>query len=379
MENKRIRSFEGLRFIMIMVIVLSHFEFLFNVDGIGDFYESYLWNAGFAVDFFFMISGFGMMLGSMKKTSLQELSRPSVKDCLKYGISHIRKIYPVYAATIVFGVGAELVIALIKSNLSISWGVHEFVKIVVNLLLMQSATGMAHYTHAYNGVSWFLSCLFCIYLVAPLLLFLVRKVSKNYKIDIALIVADIVLIIILKNFLASIQVHFQNIKGLPDVNYLYYVSPVLRVFSVLIGMSLACIFNRLRENQFDLPEKKACVFEVVVSIAALMDFFFAHSLPESPDFLRDIYLFPLLSLFILVFAFDRGCVSKILHAPSMQSLGKMSMYIFMIHYPIRVYFAKTVDYLFGWTIASSFLFIAFILLSTFAISFCLYRRSQKKI
>lgn len=64
MQNKKIASFTGLRFIMIMVIVISHFEFLAELPNFRDFYSTYLHNATFAVDFFFLLSGFGMMYWS---------------------------------------------------------------------------------------------------------------------------------------------------------------------------------------------------------------------------------------------------------------------------------------------------------------------------
>jgi peptidoglycan/LPS O-acetylase OafA/YrhL len=45
---------------MIFVIVISHLEFLNNYS-IGNVYQQYFHNPTLAVDFFFMLSGFGMM------------------------------------------------------------------------------------------------------------------------------------------------------------------------------------------------------------------------------------------------------------------------------------------------------------------------------
>ena len=59
--KKRIDSLTGLRFWMIMIIVLSHLTCLRGNYPYSSFYNRYLHNATMGVDFFFMLSGFGMM------------------------------------------------------------------------------------------------------------------------------------------------------------------------------------------------------------------------------------------------------------------------------------------------------------------------------
>lgn len=378
MQNKKIASFTGLRFIMIMCIVLSHFEFLFDVEPIGDFYKTYLWSAGFSVHFFFMLSGFGMMLGNISKVSLSETKCPSLSDCFKYGISHIRKIYPVYIATIIFGVVARFIFDFAADKINLSWLVHEFVKFVVNALLMQSATGMFHYTHAYNGAAWFLSCLFCIYLVSPMLIFVLRKVSKNYVTDIALIVLDMIMMHLMGILLGKIEGSLHDIKGIPDVNNLGYVSPFYRVFYVLIGMSVACIFCRMKENQIDLTEKKASILEIIVTVLFLHRFLLDRAFPLFSGYLGYVYEQMLPAIFLLIFAFDKGKISNLLHRKTIQILGGMAMYIFLIHYAIRFWVAKPIETIWGWTLASSLGFIVFILSVTFGISYWLWKKSVSR-
>lgn len=59
--KKRIDSLTGLRFWMIMIIVLSHLTCLRDNYPYSSFYDQYLHNAMMGVDFFFMLSGFGLM------------------------------------------------------------------------------------------------------------------------------------------------------------------------------------------------------------------------------------------------------------------------------------------------------------------------------
>ncbi len=65
-DNLRLRQFDGLRIIMIFIIVLSHFQ----VEGypFEIFWNKYLNNPVFAVDFFFVLSGFGMMYSMLSKS-----------------------------------------------------------------------------------------------------------------------------------------------------------------------------------------------------------------------------------------------------------------------------------------------------------------------
>ena len=122
------------------------------------------------------------------------------KSARQNGIKHIRKIYPVYILTIFFGVCAEAVYAIYKSNFTFNFIWHEIVKIIVNIPVLQSATGMSFFTHAYNGVTWFLSDLFFIYLISLILIFILRKFSKSYFDDLLFLLINAFLIVALAYF-----------------------------------------------------------------------------------------------------------------------------------------------------------------------------------
>ena len=152
---------------MILIIVISHLEFLKSPDSFGAFsqiYSKYIWNSAFAVNFFFMISGFGMMLGSLRRIPNEKLRVPALKEGFQYGIAHIKKIYPLYIVTVLIGL-----ILGVKSNWAdfhaqpLYWTRLEALRFGLSVTLLQSMTGSSYFSHAYNGVAWFLSCLFCIY------------------------------------------------------------------------------------------------------------------------------------------------------------------------------------------------------------------------
>ena len=58
--KERVNQFDGLRILMVFVIVISHYSFVDNFL-FADFYYKRLNNPVFAVDFFFMLSGYGIM------------------------------------------------------------------------------------------------------------------------------------------------------------------------------------------------------------------------------------------------------------------------------------------------------------------------------
>ena len=363
---------------MIMVVVLAHFYFLSTFDAFGPFYKRFLNNPIFAVDFFFLLSGFGMMLSFLNRNEC-DLEVPNFLYCMNYGINHIKKIYPVYLATIILGISIKFINSIFNSEFNFDFIKHEAVKIVVNIPLLQSATGMLFFTHAYNPVSWFLSCLFIIYIVSPLLMYFLIKTSKSIKYDIFLILLNAVIILGLAHVFEKIELAFDNIKGIPDVNALHYSSPYHRVFYVLIGMNLAMIFWKVKDKKDFFSEKVINILEILTSFIVIIYFFIRNSLPDTSlyyKYLIDVFL---CSLFVFVLAFDNGPVSKLLKKSKMQFLGNISMYIFLIHFPLIMFLGSLVEKYYSWTPLLSVAFMFFILIFTFFISIVIYKANIKKV
>ena len=235
---------------------------------------------------------------------------------------------------------------------------------------------MSFFTHAYNGITWFLSALFCIYLISPILIFILRKFSKSYFDDLLFLLINAFLIVALAYFFGKIETIFHGIKHIPNVDNLVYGSPYRRVFYVLTGMNLATIFTRLKNDNIKISKKIANVMEIVLSSLVLAYFFRRNSLPNTQFYYKYLIDLFLCACFILIFSFDEGCISNYLKKPMMQKLGNMAMYIFLTHYPIRIYFSWFVDKFFGWTELTSILFIIFILAMTFVLSLLFYNNEK---
>ncbi len=180
-RSGKIDALTGFRFMVIMVIIISHLEFIGEYEKIGLFYKTYIHNATLGVDYFFMLSGFGMMLSYQKKSNSPMIN--GVKDCIMFAKKHVKKIYILYLISM-----ASTIPYYIYMNIT-AWGgdfQDALLKIVIEsipcIFLVQSAIGLKVFSHSFNSVSWFLSTLFCIYILSPIImLILTRKPCSKKK------------------------------------------------------------------------------------------------------------------------------------------------------------------------------------------------------
>lgn len=176
---------------------------------------------------------------------------PKLSECLMYGIKHVKKIYPIYLATILFGLFAKVLYSIYQSKFTFEFILNEIEKLLINIPILQAATGMSFFTHAYNGASWFLSALFCIYLISPINIFIHRKINN----DIIFLCINVFLAFILVYLFEKIEIILCDIKHIPDVDNLVSGSPYRRLFYVLIGMNLAKLFFKIKNTNIIITKK----------------------------------------------------------------------------------------------------------------------------
>ena len=371
--KSQIKSLTGLRFIMVMAIVFCHFEYFAYIYPINVVYPEY-WNFQvLGVDFFFLLSGFGMMLSNLNKQPTLKL-RPRVID-VNYGIQHVRRLYPLYIVITLLCIIPSL---YFEPYFGLKY---EIPKFILSISLLQSLTGMMYFAHAYNGVAWFLSSLFCIYLISPMMMFLMRKASKSLLSDIVLFCCSIIILVLLSQIFGVVQDYYAG-KIFPKIDVLVYESPVRRAFFVSAGMALSLIYYRVNEKLkvFLSQPHIASYIEFSVVVGAFLYYIGRNKLHWGMwNIVVDI-LFA--SMFVFVFAFEKGFLSSMLSSRKMLLFGRMSMYIFLIHYPIRIYLGHIIENWGGYDLLTSSLFTIFVLLTTFLLSYILIihsNSSDKKI
>lgn len=302
--SRRVESLEGLRFIMIMLIVISHQDFLGTVSPINDFFPKYWSFQVLGVDFFFLLSGFGMMLSSCNKVQTGALHFSSVKENISFGINHVKKIYLLYIVTIVIGLGHDVIMGIINEKTISSLFLNNTLKLVFVVPLLQSATGTMTFGHAFNGVGWFLSTLFCIYLITPWLIYLLRKYSKSFKSDVICILVDMFFVVFLAYTFGLVEDYSQQVGMLLQIDQLVYIGPYRRVFYVLTGMSIGLIYYRYRDVKIKVFQK-GILWEVSCLVVAVLWFLFRKDLPMLGIFRCAVDLL-LCCAILVVFSMSRG-------------------------------------------------------------------------
>lgn len=360
-KKTHINALTGARFFAIMVIVCSHFEFLYQYN-IGNIYSLFFHNATMGVDFFFMLSGFGIMLSNIQKKSKSKTN--NIKSLLDFSWAHVSEIYPLYIITLLIGIPYYMLISIIEEGKSFFHTViFSVVKFAACLTLLQSSTGMMCFSHSLNAVCWFLSTLFCIHLVSPIVMKYLKRIVRNMRTAVIAIV-----IIIFSSYVSAIL--FERIDKRTIFDALCYVSPYRRIFYVICGMIIAQMYT------FHQKFMKSAVLEYISIGSAMVWFFTRNSVSEHIGAFIYIVDMILCACVLYTLSFEKGKISRILASKTMVYLGNISIYIFITHYLIRMYVDFFVRQLSLESLTSAFVEIIVILGFTFLVSFILDRHYQ---
>lgn len=205
-------------------------------------------------------------------------------------------------------------------------------KLAICAPLVQSAFGTTHLSHAFNGVCWFFSTLALIYLVSPLLM---KRVAGWHHVwwSIAFIPVFMVVVYVI---LGMVDAHVSFFDDLA------YGSPYMRVWFVAYGMVLARIIFAWRTND-TVPECMPSA-EIGVALACIAWFFLRNTFVEmetASALLRFVDVLLCGGLFFTL-SFERGRVSRLLERPGFLRFGHLAMYVYLIHYPLRLYWESIV-------------------------------------
>ena len=195
------------------------------------------------------------------------------------------------------------------------------------ITMLQSSLGMKAMSWAMNNVCWFLSSLFMIYLISPYMMKMMNKVKDRW------IKAVFAGTVCLTMFAFYLFTSIQNISFFDDLNY---GSPYFRVLFVLMGMVLERVYEQRKDNT-----SKYNNYEYVIVPGAVVWFFCRNQVKEYLYICRLIDIL-LCALLLLVVALGNGKIVQFLSRKRSIMLGNVSMYIFIIHFPIILY----LDYLF---------------------------------
>lgn len=293
----RIEQLTFTRFLAAISIVVFHYgqkSFIFNNDYVGFLFKQ----ANVSVSYFFVLSGYVMVIAYEKKT----------KICYKgYLKSRFARIYPIYF----FAILLLLLSQFLTHNI-------DFEGFFLNLFMIQAwFPGKAL---SFNSPGWSLSVEAFFYVLFPFLFNVIYK-RENYK--------TIAITILLFWFVSQIIFHLLLSTNLneaylfKDKDLLY--NPILHLNEFLAG-NLAALFYvnkiKLKLRDFDWQ-----IGIVVIVILFVMRFPIGLNLHNG---MLALLFIPL----ILLISFNEGVITKIFKSEFCVFLGEISFGIYILQYPV---------------------------------------------
>lgn len=291
-----IETLQSLRFIFFVMIFMSHFEY----DGRPAF------DAGgdCGVSFFFILSGFVLSSAYGNKVS---------SDGFRYRqfmARRVKKLYPLHLLCL---------LAFVVINIR-SMDAGTLVRLLPNLLLVQSWIPSAGFYFSANAVSWFLSDILLCYSVFPVVFRVVRRMTPA-----ALTGA----------WAAVLAAYAVLLCNIPDAmtNAIVYVFPPVRTVDFAIGVTLWRVAVWLKKRRIAVFESRLTATAAELAVfAALAATLAAH--PYVNLQIRTACLFwPVNVAIILLFACEKqgGAVAWLLRRKPLIWLGNISFPLFMVH------------------------------------------------
>ena len=307
--SQRANQLQFLRFLCFLLIFSLHCGSIYPLSWLtgGN-------GAAYAVSFFITLSGF--------VAAYSRFGKPidcSFKSIVHYWASKLKKTYPLYFVTLLFAA----VYNDVPISFTINTGEHLIKPLVIqllkNLFLVQSWFRTGYF--AYNGVGWFLSTIFFLYLFSlPALYFinLIKKCKHHVLIYICLIIA----------LLASSYFYAWFIRA-HKVEFWGYIFPPARISEYLIGMLLGFLVQDLKKI---IPSvgSTAIVFTVLeASILVLIGWLITQEFPEWQGRII-VWILPTIVL-LLFFGFGLGYISRLFSLKPFVALGNITFECYLIH------------------------------------------------
>jgi peptidoglycan/LPS O-acetylase OafA/YrhL len=270
--------------------------------------HSFMTDGFSGVTFFFVLSGF--ILTYNYRTAFAQLSGPSVWS---FYAARVARIWPVHLLT--FGFAAVVLHREILAAPGRFFG-----PALANLTLTQSFFPDEAIYFSFNSLSWSLSDEMFFYFLFPLIVWGMRSAGWDRPHRAALLAA----------LLCGAAVTCVALGGhTGDGFWMWYINPAFRLMDFLTGVALGHLFVGLAGARGPGPKWAS---RLEVGALGLVAAALAAS-PGVPYLLRRSgYYTPFFAVLILVFAFQRGLVSRLLSGRVLTGLGEVSFSFYMFHY-----------------------------------------------
>lgn len=293
--NNRNLTLEAFRGLFILYMIIHHFDYYF-MDQIPHFTEAMkkLFYEGFVgVNFFFMLSGFGCVMGYKKRLVSGEITQ------LQFLKNRIFNLWPTYLLL--------LIAAVFIYNLKFT-SIHFFEHVFMIQAWMVSGKSV----FCYNAAAWCVSACMFFYVVYCFIY------KMNFKISLA--VSCLFSLYILINILS-----YGSYTG--SLPYLFYTNPLFRCLEFVVGMTIALYIQEYKTF--------ASVKLQWISIFVMIGAIFIGTYSGIPLYWRwSLYYLLPCALLILAFSGETSFSQKLFNHKWLQEIAKISMVIYLVHQEI---------------------------------------------
>lgn len=272
-------------------------------------FDAHFFKEGFVgVSFFFVLSGFIIAYNYQEKL----LTKSTTKRT--FWIARIARIYPLHLLTLLI---AACIGGYVQYSDTVDWLKH----FVASTFLLQPLFPSADYFFSFNSPSWSLGCeqlfYFCFPLVIPFL---------NNKQNL-LITLSICLLLMLAGMYMT-----------PDeqIKAYWYVNPITRLPDFLVGVLLYQLYKSVRNKK--ISYSTGTLLEAGVIAFFLLFYLSAAFIPKVYRY--SCYYWLPISLLILIFALQKGGISRLLSNRFLVIGGEISYSFYLIHLFIILTYSK---------------------------------------
>lgn len=203
-NNKRISAFQGLRGYAILMIFISHCNYILNEHGIN----CLTWLGGLGVSIFIMLSGYLLAFQNHETSSI--ISIEKVKNSLK-------RFYPLHIFTLLVSL-PFCIDAFLHENV-----IKQGIKLMLNALLLQAWIPSSGVYFSFNAVSWYLSLTMFFVIMGPITLRLINIIKRKT-------IPFLLVGILLFEFIWCLM-----FKNRSFAHWIIYIFPAVRYFDYLSG------------------------------------------------------------------------------------------------------------------------------------------------
>lgn len=308
-------ALDGFRGLLAIFVAIYHTYWFSHINS-----SPFLNNGPVIIDLFFVFSGF--LLFTLYGNKL---------DSGQKGIHFIKKrfarLYPLHlfvlCILVLFACMRVILHAFGYAHLEsgevlpFQSGATESVHTLLSNLTLTHAMGF-HDTTSFNVPSWTISVEFFAYFTfAALLIWAPLRKLWHFA--------------LLGVVVAGIYGLLSQLK--PDMNITYDYAFLRCLGGFYTGVVVAGIYPRVKDSKAIQNMSFALASVIELSIVILSTLFVIYCAGKLQFFVA-----PVLFLFVLIFAFDKGVVSKIMMLPVFKYLAKISYSVYMTHMIIAVFF-----------------------------------------